>query len=97
MSCARHGQMSRVCNKEIVQEYFFRIAFENTFHRDYVTEKLFEHFSLDMVQIVRGSANYSHFVPEGTVIDVKNFRSLKDLAEYLKMLMDDEEKYSEFL
>ena len=97
LQCARHGNLSKSCNEKLVGEYFFRIAFENTFHRDYVTEKLFEHFPLDMVQIVRGSANYTKIVPEGTVIDVKNFVSPKALAEYLKQLMKNEESYTDFL
>ena len=97
LQCARHGKRSQQCNENIADDYFFRIAFENTYHRDYVTEKLFEHFPLDMVQIVLGSADYTKIVPEGTVIDVKNFSTPKALAEYLKQLMKSEEEYTKFL
>lgn len=96
LQCPRHGSKSKACNKRLVDEYFFRIAFDNTFHRDYVTEKLFEHFPLDMIQLVRGSSDYK-YLPEGTVIDVKNFSSPEDLAQYLKTLMNDKETYTEFL
>ena len=92
--CPKH---SRKCLPKFEKEYFFRFNFENTFHRDYVTEKLFENFSKDMIQIVGGSAEYDNIVPEDTVIDVKDFDSPKALATYLKILMSSEERYTEYL
>ena len=92
--CPRH---SNQCLSRYEQEYFFRFNFENTFHRDYVTEKLFENFSKDMIQIVGGSAEYDNIVPANTVIDVKDFDSPKALATYLKILMSSEERYIEYL
>ena len=92
--CPRH---SRKCLPKFEEEYFFRFNFENTFHRDYVTEKLFENFSTDMIQIVRGSAEYENIAPKHTVIDAKDFDSPKALASYLKILMSSEELYTEYL
>ena len=92
--CPKH---SRKCLPNFEEEYFFRFNFENTFHRDYVTEKLFENFSKDMIQIVGGSAEYDNIAPEYTVIDVKDFDSPKALATYLKILMNSEEHYTEYL
>ena len=44
--CPRH---SDDCLEKFEEEYFFRFNFENTYHTDYVTEKLFENFSKDMI------------------------------------------------
>ena len=92
--CPRH---SNKCLDKFEQEYFFRFNFENTYHTDYVTEKLFENFSTDMIQIVGGSAEYDKIAPNNTVIDVADFDSPKDLAAYLKQLMNSEELYTEYL
>lgn len=97
LHCPRHGKESRNCLPKFEEEYFFRFSFENTYHKDYVTEKLFEHFSRDSVQIVGGSANYSNIVPPHTVINAKDYDSPKELAEYLKSLMASEDRYVEYL
>ena len=93
--CPRHD--SKNCFPRFEKEYFFLLNFENTYHRDYVTEKLFDNFSKDMIQIVGGSAEYHNIVPEDTVIDVKDFDSPKALATYLKTLMSSEERYTHYL
>ena len=79
------------------EEYFFRFNFENTYLTDYVTEKLLENFSKDMIKIVGGSADYDKIAPDKSVIDVNKFDTPKDLATYLKMLMGSEELYTEYL
>ena len=95
--CPRHGNGSKDCLSKLEEEYFFRIAFENTYHTDYVTEKLYEHFPSTMIQIVDGSAEYDHIVPDRTVINAKDFPSPKELAVYLKSVQDDESKYIEYI
>ena len=85
------------CLKEFEEQYFFRIDFEDAYHTDYVTEKVFENFSSDIIQIIGGGADYEDIVPNKTVIDVNNFRSPKDLAIYLKSLMRSEERYTQYL
>ena len=92
--CPRH---SNKCLDRFEEEYFFRFNFENTYHTDYVTEKLFENFSKDMIQIVGGSAEYDKIAPNNTVIDVADYNSPKELAAYLKHLMNSEELYIEYL
>ena len=85
------------CVEKLEEEYFFRFNLENDYLTDYVTEKLFDNFSKDMVQIVGGSANYGRLVPDKTVIDVKKFFYPKRLASYLKQVMGSEELYTEYL
>ena len=88
---------SNDCLEKFEEEYFFRFNFENTYHMDYVTEKLFENFSKDMIQIVGGSAPYAKIAPDKTVIDVRDFGSPEDLATYLKQPMSSEERYTEYM
>ena len=97
LQCARHGNQSRDCLPKLEEEYFFRIAFENTYHSDYVTEKLYEHFPSSMIQIVDGSADYRHLVPERTVVNARDFGSPKELSAYLKSIESNEKKYIDYI
>ena len=91
--CGRYDD----CTEKIAEEYFFRFNVENSFHTDYVSEKLFENFPKDMIQIVGGSADYDSLVPPKTVIDINRFDSPADLADYLKLLMTSEVHFTNIL
>ena len=93
--CPRFGGAG--CIERLEEEYYFRFNLENSYHTDYVTEKLFENFSKDLIQIVGGAAGYDTLAPAKTVIDVSKFDSPADLATYLKKLMSSEELYTEYL
>lgn len=57
--CTKHDEK---CQDMLESEYYFYLAFENSFSTDYVTEKLLtatKHFT---VPIVYGGANYSRYV-----------------------------------
>ena len=85
------------CREKMEEDYFFGFNFENDFLTDYVTEKLFDNFYKDMIQIVGGAANYSAIAPKNTIIDVKNFESPKRLADYLKKVMSKEDLFTRHL
>jgi len=87
----------RSCEAMINKKYKFYLAFENSLCRDYITEKLFKINSLDIVAIVMGGADYSRYVPPGTYIDVRDFRMVKDLADYLLVLDSKPELYTQYL
>ena len=97
LRCPRQRKEARKCLPKFEDEYFFRFSFENTYLKDYVTEKLFDTFSTNVVQIVGGSADYNQIVPSHTVIDAKDFKSPKSLAIYLKLLMASEDRYTAYL
>ena len=88
---------SKDCVERLEEKYFFRFNLENAYLTDYVTEKLFDNFPKNIVQIVGGSADYDNLVPNKTVIDVNKFDTTEDLATYLKLLMSSEELYTEYL
>ncbi len=78
-------------------KYKFTLAFENSLAKDYVTEKFYEPLISGSVPIYLGAPNIDEFSPgENCFINVVNFSSPIDLAEYIKILDDDSEKYSNY-
>lgn len=55
-------QSEHDCHKKLSNEYKFYFAFENSFCKDYITEKFFKVVNLDIVPVVMGMGNYSHYV-----------------------------------
>ncbi|XP_052244234.1 alpha-(1,3)-fucosyltransferase fut-6-like [Dreissena polymorpha] len=81
----------------LIKDYKFYISFENSFCSDYFTEKFFSAFSTDIIPVVRGGADYTKYVPNGTYIDTQDFRSPKELVDYLMQMASDEKMYTEIL
>jgi len=50
------------CKQILAKEYKFYFAFENSMCRDYITEKFFQILKYDIVPVVMGAGNYSHYV-----------------------------------
>ncbi|XP_049634976.1 alpha-(1,3)-fucosyltransferase 4 [Suncus etruscus] len=69
--------------------YEFYLAFENSQHRDYITEKLWRNALLaGAVPVVLGPprANYERFVPRRAFLHVDDFPSAARLAAHLRLL-----------
>ncbi|GFR84164.1 alpha-(1,3)-fucosyltransferase 6-like [Elysia marginata] len=81
------------CFKEISAKYKFYLAFENAICEDYITEKFFRFFNMDLVVVARGSNQYYIHAPKETFINSADFRSPTQLADYLKYLSDHPEEY----
>ncbi|XP_029458221.1 alpha-(1,3)-fucosyltransferase 4 [Rhinatrema bivittatum] len=72
-----------------VAPYKFYLAFENSQHEDYITEKLWRNaLQAGAVPVVLGPsrANYERFIPRDAFIHVDDFSSPRKLARYLKFL-----------
>lgn len=82
----------------------FYLSFENTHERsdhialDYITEKLYNPLRLGTVPVVLGPprGSYEKFIPRDAFIHVDDFKSPKELADYLHMLNNTDEKYRQF-
>ncbi|XP_013385387.1 alpha-(1,3)-fucosyltransferase C-like [Lingula anatina] len=86
------------CSEMLNTDYKFYLAFENGLSKDYVTEKFFDMIPLNVIPITRSGANFSRLgIPSVLHIDTRDFKSPKDLAEYLKRLDQDDESYAALL
>ena len=62
-----------------------------------MTEKLHRALNRNVVPIVYGGADYSAYTPPHSVIHAADFKSIKDLADYLKLLDNNDALYSKYL
>ena len=92
------SKSDKQCVDSINQKYKFYLSFENSLCKDYVTEKAFRPMISDypMVPIVMSYANYSEILPPHSFIDVRWFKSPKDLAQYLNYLDKNDTEYKKY-
>uniref|UniRef100_A0A672QK11 Fucosyltransferase n=1 Tax=Sinocyclocheilus grahami TaxID=75366 RepID=A0A672QK11_SINGR len=83
-----------------ISRCYFYLAFENTQSPQYITEKLWRNaFQAGTVPVVLGPPrrDYEAVAPPNSFIHVDDFKSIKALAEYLRGLTKDPEKYNAYL
>ena len=83
------------CNN-LLDEYKFYLSAENSLCADYVSEKFYRALRTDVVPIVYGGADYSAYAPPHSYIHVADFKSPKELAEYLKLLDKNDALYLKY-
>lgn len=73
---------------KLLSRYQFYLAFENSQHADYITEKLWNAVVAGAVPVVLGPSrqNYERFLPPEAFIHVDDFPTVRGLARYLLML-----------
>ena len=94
MSCAKTNQS--YCYAMLERTYKFYLAFENSACVDYVTEKAWNILRLNVVPVVLGGADYKALLPPHSYIDIRDFSSARQLAEYLTMLSMNDHLYRKY-
>lgn len=87
----------RASKLDLYRKYKFVIAFENVVEEDYVTEKFFDPLLADSVPIYLGATNIQEFQPgSNCFLDVRNFSSSKELADFIEKCCSDDGLYQQF-
>lgn len=96
------GQFNKRINdddyKNLMISCKFYLSFENSIHRDYITEKLFNPLAIGTVPVVIGPPreNYEQFIPSEAFIHVDDFPSPKELADHLKLMDQNDDLYRQY-
>lgn len=95
--CPRYN---KGCFEMLDTTYKFYLAFENSNCKDYITEKFFVNgLNHTIVPIVMGArkSEYTRAAPPDSFIHVDDFNSPKELAEYLREISGNHERWESFL
>jgi len=81
--------------KDVYGNYKFAFCYENSTHKDYVTEKILDCLILGVVPIYLGAPNITDYVPKEVFVDKREFENYEKLYNYLKNM--PQEKYKGYL
>ncbi|KAH0625933.1 hypothetical protein JD844_034312 [Phrynosoma platyrhinos] len=82
-----------------LSQYKFYLAFENSIHEDYITEKVWKNaFHAGAVPVVLGPPrkNYELYMPPDSFIHVNDFPSARELAKFLHELDRNTTRYQSY-
>ena len=84
----------RVGDKQAWQkQYKFSIAFENSFKRGYTTEKIYQALQAHTIPIYWGNPDIGQEFNEKRFINCHKFSSFQKVADYIRELDRDDERY----
>jgi alpha(1,3/1,4) fucosyltransferase len=82
---------------KFISEYKFTIAFENTSHDGYVTEKIVEPLSVHSVPIYWGSPRITDDFEPGCFVNCHDHASLEEVVERIVTLDRDDSLFTQYL
>jgi hypothetical protein len=71
---------------EVIKNFKFTVAYENSQHLGYITEKIFNCFEAGSVPIYWGAPNILSYIPKNCFIDRRDFSSNEELYLFLKKM-----------
>jgi len=80
----------------LLEKHKFYLSMENSLCPDYVTEKFYRALDNGVVPIVYGGADDSQYAPPHSYINIADFKSPKELADYLKLLDKNDALYLKY-
>ncbi|KAI6184288.1 Glyco-tran-10-N domain-containing protein [Aphelenchoides bicaudatus] len=97
-ACARY-QCPKLdkCENKINTEYHFYMALENSICKDYITEKLWHQSYLNtVIPVVLKRKLVEPYVPPNSFIAFDDYKSVKEMAEHMKKLMNNKTEYIKY-
>ncbi|KAF9141805.1 4-alpha-L-fucosyltransferase [Mortierella sp. GBA39] len=70
--------------QKTLASYPFGLAAENSNCLGHITEKIYDVYASGSIPIYMGAPDIADFVPEGSYIDVRKFKTYDDLIHYMK-------------
>ncbi|KAI6652333.1 hypothetical protein LOD99_7347 [Oopsacas minuta] len=87
----------RPCSKvEVLRGSKIHLAFENGDSPGYISEKVYQAFEAGVLPVWMGTRDITDAVPKGSYIDVAEFNSPDDVANYLKLVLENETLYNSY-
>ena len=74
----------------VMRQYKYSLCYENAVFPGYVTEKIFDGFFAGSIPVYLGAPNVTEYIPAGTFIDKRNFKTYADLYRYMKGMPEPE-------
>jgi hypothetical protein len=84
------------CKEYVAEKFKFYLAFENSVCKSYITEKFFDVLRLNIVPVVYGAGPYDRYVPKSGFINVFDFKTVNELADYLAKVGNDRNLYNSY-
>ena len=85
------------CSKvEALRQYKIHLAFENGDSPGYISEKIYNAFEAGVLPVWLGTRDIAEAVPKGSYIDVAEFNTPDDVANYLKIVLENETLYNSY-
>lgn len=91
------GGMPVMDKLEFQRNYKFSIAFENSAHRGYITEKIVDAFAAGTIPIYWGAPDIKDFFNEKAFINVRDYHSLRDVVEKIREIDSDDSSFQKML
>ncbi|XP_061589405.1 alpha-(1,3)-fucosyltransferase 7-like [Cololabis saira] len=82
-----------------ISRCYFYLAFENSEAKDYITEKLWKNaYQGGAVPVVLGPpmSHYKDVAPPNSFIHIDEFKSVKEMGQYLQQVAGDKKRYAEY-